>query len=80
MDYKKYLAVSFYGAMMIDSLPISKVSESGDDVVVLVQSLVDPSGNLSISLFLRGRGDTAYQAELRELTEDLVDTLRRSDL
>ena len=44
-----------------DSSPISKVTKSGNDIVVLVESLVDPSGDLIVSLIYQKAG-------VRELT------------
>jgi len=35
---------------ILESLPISKVTKSGYDVIVLVESLIDPGGDLSVSL------------------------------
>lgn len=44
--YKKYLISALATVRATISLPISKVTEPGYDVVVLVQSLVHPSGDL----------------------------------
>jgi hypothetical protein len=59
VDHRKYLIISYRPSSAHGSLPITKVTESRDDVVVFVKSLVYPCGDLYISYARQYEADSS---------------------